>query len=330
MRISPLISVLIPVYNVEKYIERCLLSVLKNTFIQKAEIILINDCSTDSSVKIINRIIAEHPENNIKLYSNSENKGLGYTRQVALNYAKGKYFVCIDSDDWVEPDYLEAFYTKAEETNADLIYCQWFEESDKTTIQSLPFPEKPYDAIKAILTLKATDTVWTKFYRKSIFDDNNLTWDPRIQYMEDTLINIKYLTYTKTIANIYKPLYHYNVINQDGMSRVRNSEYYLKQDSVVNEINLFLQNRGLYQDFFNELNYLKIHKKYKAIILSSITNFSKIITFNSDEIIFLNTSNNFSIYQKMLINSVYKNNKFISFTLFSLKKLKDFITKLKK
>lgn len=117
------ISVIIPVYNVEKYLRQCLDSVLNQTFKDKIEVILVNDGSTDSSEKIMCEYKKKFPEI-IRMIS-QKNSGLSATRNAALNIAQGKFLVFIDSDDYIGPNHLEDLHKKATETEADMVICDY-------------------------------------------------------------------------------------------------------------------------------------------------------------------------------------------------------------
>lgn len=117
------ISVIIPVYNVEKYIRQCVDSVLNQTFQERIEIILVNDGSTDNSEQIVREYEKQYPE--VVRVISQKNQGLSATRNVALNIAQGKFLVFIDSDDYIGPNHLEALYGKAIETDADMVICDY-------------------------------------------------------------------------------------------------------------------------------------------------------------------------------------------------------------
>lgn len=117
------ISVIIPIYNVEKYLRQCVDSVLKQTIKEKIEVILVNDGSTDSSEQIMREYEKKFPE--IIRAISQENRGLSATRNVALNIAQGKFLVFVDSDDYIGPNHLEALYKKAVDTEADMVICDY-------------------------------------------------------------------------------------------------------------------------------------------------------------------------------------------------------------
>ena len=114
---TPKISVLIPVYNVEKYVERCILSVLNQTLQEEIEVIIVNDCTLDRSMIVIDKVLENLSESRkqlIKIINNKKNKGIAFTRNEALKYATGEYILQIDSDDYLETDMIEKMYNKDE------------------------------------------------------------------------------------------------------------------------------------------------------------------------------------------------------------------------
>ena len=118
---EPLVSVGIPVYNVELYIEKCLLSVFEQTY-QNLEILIIDDCGSDSSMKIVADLMHNHQRGNlIKVIRHQKNKGLGEARNTAIDHAKGDYIYFLDSDDYIENYTIEKLLHEAEEYNADVV-----------------------------------------------------------------------------------------------------------------------------------------------------------------------------------------------------------------
>ena len=115
----PEVSVIIPVYNNEKYVEECVRSVQNQTF-EDLEILVINDGSTDGSGEILERLLRE--DKRLRLF-HQENKGAGAARNKGLDTASGRYLVFVDGDDWIAPDYIEKLYAAAEERESEMVIC---------------------------------------------------------------------------------------------------------------------------------------------------------------------------------------------------------------
>ena len=122
------ISVIIPIYNVEKYVERCILSIMNQTYTESVECIVVNDCTPDNSMKIVERLVADYKGTiQFKLFHHEHNKGIAAVRNTGLYAASGDYILYIDSDDYCEPDMLEKMYAKAMEGNADVVIADYWD-----------------------------------------------------------------------------------------------------------------------------------------------------------------------------------------------------------
>ena len=136
------ISVVIPTFNVEKYIEECLDSVINQTF-DDIEIICIDDCSTDNTLEILEEYSLK--DSRIRLYALDEHKTIGYVRNYSLTHAKGKYFYFLDSDDYLELDAFEKLYTLAEEKSLDvLMFCIRNFKDETNEEFNIPYTDMPY------------------------------------------------------------------------------------------------------------------------------------------------------------------------------------------
>ena len=184
MNNNPEISILIPVYNVEKYVKECLISVFSNTIVDKAEIIIVNDCSFDNSMNVITKLIDDYSflKNQIRIFHNKENKGVSYTRQRLLDEANGKYIVFIDSDDTVEPTFLEKLYNKAIEKNADFVQCNFkrFKKDGDIYIKEVIQEKDPYKCI--LLKLDGINPAYlvVRLIKKEFLVKNNLSFSENI------------------------------------------------------------------------------------------------------------------------------------------------------
>ena len=157
MKNSIKISVCIPVYGVEKYIERCARSLFEQTLLEDVEFIFVNDCTPDNSINILRSILTEYPHriSQTHIIEHAVNKGLSAARNSAVEAAKGKYVYHIDSDDFIEPQTLEALLQTAEMQNADIVANEliWYWSDRKKTVLPKKFKNR-MDFIYKLLTRK--------------------------------------------------------------------------------------------------------------------------------------------------------------------------------
>lgn len=211
-----LISVIVPVYNAEKYLQKCLDSILEQTY-QNLEIIIINDGSTDNS----GQICQEYEKKDARIiYIEKENSGVSNTRNAGMDRMTGTYVTFVDSDDWVEPNYVNFLYEKVIDHKADIVVGNYtsFNESNSVFYfhTSADYYEKVYDNKSIIpclydskeLLKSALIVPWGKIYKKAII--NNFRF-PIDRIGEDALFNLKVLLDSKNIVYVNKSAYIYRV-----------------------------------------------------------------------------------------------------------------------
>ncbi|NSB16579.1 glycosyltransferase family 2 protein [Clostridium beijerinckii] len=204
------ISIIVPVYNVEKYVEKCVKSLLNQTF-KNYEIILIDDGSTDSSYEIIKKI--EEDNDNVSVIT-QKNQGQGKARSEGIKQAKGEYLTFVDSDDWVSEDYLEKLYNSLKDNNADISVCNvaWVMEKSNEIISFKAFNFSTLtseEAINELLLDKSVNSyTWGKLYKKDIFIRNKVDFPPRMLY-EDLAVIIQTFYYANKITFINDNCYYY-------------------------------------------------------------------------------------------------------------------------
>lgn len=161
----PEVSVIIPVYNNEKYVEECVRSVQNQTF-EDLEILVINDGSTDGSGEILERLLRE--DRRIRLFR-QENKGAGAARNKGLDTASGRYLVFVDGDDWIAPDYIEKLYAAAEERESEMVICGFtcVTEAGETLREVYPKEYRRFEGEECVFQISA---VCSHFYKKSLWD----------------------------------------------------------------------------------------------------------------------------------------------------------------
>lgn len=213
------LSVIIPVHNGEKYLERCLRSIFNQTFADM-EIIVVNDGSTDKS-KAICDTFAKKDKRIIII--NQENKGLSGARNAGLNIAKGDYIGFIDGDDWIDLNFFEKLYSTAIKYDADISVADFVREySHKKKYRLKLKKEKVYLATPekySICRIYREGCVWNKIYRRNLIEDNNLRFEEGILY-EDREFTAKVLHYSNKLVTVTGVYYHY-AVNKGSITRKR-------------------------------------------------------------------------------------------------------------
>ena len=255
------ISVIIPVYNVEKYLRECLESVANQTLHEDMEVIIINDGSTDNSQKIIDEYVEKYPT--VFKSFVKENGGQGDARNYGLNYATGEYLSFVDSDDVIRTDMYEKLYNKAKEKDYDIVMCdiQWFYEDGRREQRNMiPSFLKGLTVENYILS---DPSPCNKIFKRKIWVDNNINFPTKIWY-EDFAIIPTLIKYGNRLAYIEEELYFYR---QRENSTMNNLEYTPKLLDIIDACDIlyqFLANTK----YIQEVEYLYI---FKLIYYSAYT-----------------------------------------------------------
>lgn len=216
------VSIIIPIYNCEKYLERCIESVTAQSF-SNIEILLIDDGSTDRSGVIGDRLAAE--DNRIRIY-HINNSGVSVARNYGLNCATGDWIQFVDSDDYIEKDMTEYLVREVKEKSVDCVVCGFIQEtpyrnkSNVETEKPLVYSNKEYfcNILEDPLSFYY-GVVWNKMYRKDIIDQYEMSFDTNQKLGEDFLFTLEYLKHIDKLSVISRRPYHYNCLEQNSLSR---------------------------------------------------------------------------------------------------------------
>ena len=284
-----LISVIIPIYKVEKYLEKCIQSIIAQTY-NNLDIILVDDGSPDNC----GNIIEEYRKKDKRIRTiHQDNGGLSDARNSGIKIANGKYILCIDSDDWIENNMIEVLYKNIIDNNADISICEFIEEDDEGKMISHKnynnkieiFRKK--EAIKKLIEQDIiTNHAWNKLYKTKLFD--NVEY-PKGQLMED--ISTTYKLFEKSEKIVYQntPLYHYiqrgtSILGNITEKRINDQEYaifernkyliskypeYKKIIQIDNLTNVktlyYLAIMGNHKNLYNSNKYKKYYREYKMV-----------------------------------------------------------------
>lgn len=221
------VSIIMPVYNAEKYLHRAINSILSQTM-KEWELILINDGSTDSSASICEEYT--DLDERVKVI-HKENEGVAIARKIGIENATGEYSIHFDSDDWAEPTMLEELYNKAKIENSDMVIADYFINTDYKQYISKQKPTKLISSsiLIDILKGKLFGALWNKLIRTNLYNIYNASFFKGINYREDMLICVQLLQHLNIrISYLNKAFYHY-FINQNSITHKISRKTYQNQ-----------------------------------------------------------------------------------------------------
>ena len=260
------ISVIVPVYNVAPYIERCARSLFEQTF-QNVEYIFVDDSSPDNSIDILQKVISEYPHRakHTKIVRNKKNMGLAATRFIGFDEATGDYILHCDSDDWVERNMLQCMYEKAISEKADIVCCEVIKERDNEQILfRYTYDEETLE--NGLLDLKIEEihvAIWNKLVKKELYTQHNIRNYEGINMGEDSAITTRLRFFSKKTVIIHKPFYHYNRVSNGSMTQTLKESNAFMQIKLCGHIEDFFSQNYKNDDFRPLINFYKfISKQY--------------------------------------------------------------------
>lgn len=208
----PAVSVVIPVFNVEDYIERCLHTLFNQT-LQDIEFIFIDDGSEDNSISILKDVLNSYPEgkNRVKILTHTKNRGVAAARTTGILSATGEYIIHCDPDDYVDVTMYETLYKRAKEGNLDFVACDYYiqTESSRRELKTM-YGTSHKDLLKKNKAdLLNCPILWNKLVKRKLILDNHILPYEGYNYGEDLFCVVQILYYSKTFGKVDKPLYTY-------------------------------------------------------------------------------------------------------------------------
>ncbi|MGM9734989.1 MAG: glycosyltransferase family 2 protein [Candidatus Cryptobacteroides sp.] len=240
----PKISIVVPVYGAEKYIEHCAVSIFEQTY-EETEFIFVNDGTPDLSMDILRSLIERkysHLKSRIKLIDQS-NQGAPFARKNGVMQASGDYIFFVDSDDWIEPDAAEEIGLHAKESDADLIYFGFFKEKKHKTVirYDKNFQEKgKMEFIKALYTRETYGYNVIKCFKRKLYLHEPLYW-PEKWMLDDIFLVTQLLYFSQSMYRLEKPLYHYRRTNPNSATRQKKGKK--RMESSINMMDLYMSYR---------------------------------------------------------------------------------------
>ena len=259
------VSVIIPVYKVRGYIERCAESLMSQT-LQEVEFIFVDDATPDDSIEILKSVLNRHPERqkDVTILSHSENRGLPSARNTGLAKASGEYIFHCDSDDYVELSMLEEMYDFAVKNELDIVWCDWWLTfGRKERKMFTPDYKTPQEALRGMLGGSMKYNVWNKLAKRSIYEQFSIRF-PDGYGMGEDLTMLLLFAHAKKSRRLAKAFYHYVKDNCNAFSSIIRVEHFepLKRNVlwIAKELcHLFGH------EIEKEIVYLKLQSKYPLL-----------------------------------------------------------------
>ena len=281
----PLVSVCVPVYNVQDFIEECAESLFGARMADKCEFIFVDDCGNDSSVDKLKSVIGRHDGIDAKIIRHEKNQGLAGARNTGIKNARGLYIAHADSDDSVRPDFIETLYNTAVSTNADLVICeagQYIKDTDaEAFIRDERLKELVLRAqkdgngftsgenerigmIRLLLQHQIPASIWCKFARRSLYEDNKIDWKNGINVGEDVITSVKLLFHSKKTVVIPNELYNYRKFIGFVM-KLRRGTFFRQKELEFTEIRKFAGEKGFYDKISDVIELRNAEIKYEFL-----------------------------------------------------------------
>lgn len=214
----PEVSVIIPIYNVGKFIGRCAESLMRQT-LSDVEFIFVNDCTPDDSMSVLESVVSRY-DRDVKIINHEVNRGLPSARNSGLYIARGEFIFHCDGDDWVEETMLEKMASEARSKGADFVYCDFFLSFEKSErYMGNPDYEGPLEMLKrGFLGGTMKYNVWNKLVRKELYDGILF---PDGHSMGEDMTMIQLLCGSKRVVHVKEALYHYVQTNTGAFSKTQ-------------------------------------------------------------------------------------------------------------
>jgi len=257
---NPKISVIVPLFKTERFVEKCVRSIMEQSFTD-IEILCVDDCSPDNSALIVRRLATE--DSRIKLIHHMENRGLGGARNTGILHAKAPYIASVDSDDYIAPTMLEALYAGTQYGHYDVV-VSGYERVDETgkvlskhmqsvrSLDPIPDDQDPYKI--------ANPAFWNKLWRTSLYIENEIFFPDHIYY-QDAATTPRIFAYAKNV-NVIGGVYYKYLVRSDSVTNKTSDKHKLDKYRELDFVKDFFIQRGLYGKYHDAFS-RRVFETYK-------------------------------------------------------------------
>ena len=267
----PKVSVVVPVYNAESYIEKCCRSLFEQT-LDSMEYIFVDDCSPDNSIEIVKRTLQDYPHrcNQVLFLRHETNQRVARTRQDGVDVATGEYLIHCDSDDWTDKQMYEQMYNAAKEHGADIVGCNIaVEYGERSRIAKFAYDEETKENFCFDIG-PIYGALYNKLVRRSIITDNNIRFYEGINMGEDYGVMFRCRFFSNKTVILPHAFYHYNQLNTASIVHNFKLQHCQSIVGCVGNISKFIEEQGCAKDCQAGVNYLKFQSKQYLLIYKDI------------------------------------------------------------
>ena len=280
---TPKVTFIVAIYNVAPFIQQCVRSLYEQT-LQDIEIILIDDCSPDDSIKLAMEVLEEYPQRKeqVRVIRHEHNRGIAFVRKEGYSASRGEYFIYIDGDDFVDVHMAEEMYQNGVDNGADMVLCDYYWcKNDRNRYGSLA-PDGVFgdgDNVRQIIVdRKVPAFLWCKAVRKEVLDNSEVVW-PVEDFAEDTVISIMEVLYAKRISHVAKPLYYYrynpnSLSNETGEQKI--VQHFDRSLANVRQAVKFLEDHHLSKRYERGVFVHKVRTKNRLLPLTGQRKYRKL------------------------------------------------------
>lgn len=273
------VSILVPVYSVEQYIERCVRSLFEQTY-QNLEYVFVNDCTPDKSIEILKKLIENYPEksDSIKIINHEKNRGIAAARNTAYDNATGEFVTIVDSDDWLELNAIELLVKKQEENNADIVsgnalmyYTNRVEKLEH------PVNLSKEEFVMARIGNGWHNVLWGRLIRRSIIEDNHVRAIEGCDMADDKYQMAQISYFARSFSVCEEVVYNYERRNNSSIVAQQSKDILLKKSFQ------FLQNNLGIKNFFKSKDIFYYEEASKQTMLYAFALFKMLMRFNKKQ-----------------------------------------------
>ena len=268
MQKTPIVSILVPIYGVENFIEKCAVSLFEQTY-QNIEYIFVDDCSKDNSINVLRNTIAKYPdrEKYIHVITHDKNRGLSAARNTAVAASNGGYLMHVDSDDYIDLDCVEKAVGCMLRNNADaVVFGMKHIFKDKIVTTNIQISEDKNEYVASLIRREQSVCVCGALYSSNLYKNYGVKSIEGVNFGEDYAVKPRIMYFAKKVACLNEPLYNYIHFNSESYTSKFNEKNIDDQKIILKKLSAFFLSKNDASFFKQSIDYAKVRVKAELLI----------------------------------------------------------------